>query len=183
MVYVEYSGEGIPMTLRNQVLNSYLRGVLNMIYTKRMREDEGGVYYTSITGGVSELPKVRFNFVIQYTTDPDPVKKEKLKHIVYEEIDRIIKQAPEAEKVEKIRLNLIKGAQEFSSEKTSNYWNFTMAQLLYYGWDRPKDYENLVNSITPQMVSEFAKKIFTQGNVIEVEMDPEKGGPNGEKSK
>ncbi|SFD01058.1 zinc protease [Chitinophaga sp. CF118] len=173
-VHVAYTGDNIPYTLENEVMMSFVGRILTINYTENLREKEGGVYYVGAAGSISKFPKDNFNFSIWFATDPDPIKKAKLMKIMYAEIDKLIEQGPAPENVDKAKGNLLKSVREWAAEKNANYWNYTASQYVIYGIDRHNNYEKFVSSVTPEMIRDFAKKIFTQGNLIDIEMDPEK---------
>lgn len=167
-VSIRYTGK-IEMNIQNRILMQCLSSVLDMIYTDKLREEQGGTYGASVIGNIEKQPTDIFLFQIAF--DTDPAKKEKLISIVYEEINKIMKESP-AEYVEKVKLHLLKNFQQQSSEKNAEYWATLPYMLYVFGIDERLDYAKLVAQVTPAMVSAFAKRIFTQQNLIEVVMDP-----------
>lgn len=163
-----YSGK-LPYTLRNIVLMNYLRGILDIVYTENIREKEGGTYGVRVNGGTAKYPKERFAFYVQF--DTDPIKKDKLLNIVHEEINGIMMQNPSAENVQKVKEYMLKSFQEYLND--NSYWDSAISMLEKDGVDMHSNYEETVRSITPSMIRDFAKKIFSQGNLIEVSMNPE----------
>lgn len=172
-VHVAYTGDNIPYNLENETLFSYLGRILTITYNETMREKEGGVYYINAGGWIDTYPKNHFTFNISFTTDPDSLKKTRLMEIMYGEIDKLMNEGPDPEKVGKARENILKSMKEWDSTPNANYWNYTGSQMAIHGIDRRSNYVNLVSSVTPEMVRDFAKKVFTQGNLIEIVMDPE----------
>lgn len=169
-VTIGYTGE-LSLTVKNQVLMACLSNILRTAYLETMREKEGGTYGADVSGSINKFPKERFLFQINF--DTDPLKKEKLINITYDEIRKIIAKAPSRESLEKVKANLLKNHREQSGEKNAEYWARTATTEFVYGIDG-RNYEKVVTSITPEMVRQFAKKLFSHGNLIEVVMDPEK---------
>lgn len=173
-IYVAYTGEGIPYTLQNELLMSYVGRILTFNYNENMREKEGGVYYVNPGGWIERFPKEHFTFKIQFATDPDSIKKAKLMKIMYAEIDKLVTDGPTSENVNKAKANMVKIIRENGAEKNANYWNSIGSHFFTYGIDRYNNYEKIAQAVTPDMVRAFAKKIFKQGNLVEIVMDPEK---------
>jgi len=59
--------------------------------------------------------------------------------------------------------------------KENGYWLNSIDEYLYTGIDPVKDYEQIINSITPKDVQQFANELLKQKNQITVSMiSPEK---------
>jgi len=168
-VFVAYTGE-IPYTLENIVLMDYVESILNIIYTESIREKEGGSYGVSVNGDVSKLPKQRFTFQIYF--DTDPAKRERLTSIVYDEIKKLISEGPAEVNINKAKEFMLKKHQEDLTE--NGYWSGIIYNQTVLGIDDHTTIEKVTSSVTPVMIKEFAKKIFSQGNIVEVSMSPEK---------
>ena len=57
----------------------------------------------------------------------------------------------------------------------NGYWLNSIDEYLYTGIDPVKDYEQIINSITPKDVQQFANELLKQKNQITVSMiSPEK---------
>ncbi len=72
-----------------------------------------------------------------------------------------MKEAP-GEYLEKVKLHLLKSFREQSAEKNAEYWATQAYMLHVFGVDGRLDYEKIVSSVTPEMVSRFARKIFKE---------------------
>jgi zinc protease len=168
-VLVAYTGE-IPYTLENTVLMDYVESILNIIYTESIREKEGGSYGVSVNGSMEKQPKQRFTFQVYF--DTDPAKREKLTAIVYDEVKKLITAGPNDVNVNKAKEFMLKKHQEDLTE--NGYWSGIIRDLTVLGIDEHTTVEKVTSSVTPTMIKEFAKKIFSQGNIVEVSMSPEK---------
>lgn len=171
-ITIGYTGE-IPYTAENNVLMSISSEVLKMIFTETIREQEGGSYSIGVSGQLIKHPTERFLFQVNFDTDPNPIKKKKLIDIVYRELKMIMDNGPDQEKVEKVKQNLLKDYRESLSKKDARYWNGYQGAILFYGVDWITGYDKIISSVTPEMIRLFTKEIFSQGNLIEVIMDPE----------
>jgi zinc protease len=170
-ITIGYTGQ-IPYTVDNNVLMVFCEELLKMRYTETIREKEGGSYGVAVSGQLIRRPKGRFIFQINFDTAPDPIKKDKLISIVYQEINKLIIEGPEKEKIDMIRKNELKNYFEDANRKSARYWGGNAGALLLYGIDLVTDYDKRLLSVTPIQIQEFAKRIFSQGNQIEVVMDP-----------
>jgi zinc protease len=168
-VFVAYTGE-IPYTLENIVLMNYVESILNFVYTDKIREKEGGSYGVSVNGSMGKLPRQRFVFQIYF--DTDPAKKDKLTGIVYEEIKKLIAEGPTQVNIDKAKEFMLKKHQENLAE--NGYWSGIIYNQIVLGIDNHTSIEKDISSVTPAMIENFAKKIFSQGNIVEVSMSPEK---------
>ena len=56
------------------------------------------------------------------------------------------------------------------NQKENAYWGNLMYNYAFTGYDGYKDYEKTLNSITPDDLKKFVKKLLKQGNEIEVSM-------------
>ena len=168
-VFVAYTGE-IPYTLENIVLMDYVESILNIIYTESIREKEGGSYGVSVNGSLSKVPKQRFAFQIYF--DTDPAKREKLTGIVYDEVKRITTDGPSDVNINKSKEFMLKKHQEDLAE--NGYWSGIIYTQTVLGLDSHSTIEKIISSATPAKIKDFAKKIFSQGNTVEISMSPEK---------
>jgi zinc protease len=168
-IVVEYTGE-IPYSLENIVLMDYVESILNIIYTESIREKEGGTYGVSVTGNLSKEPKQRFFFQIYF--DTDPAKREKLTGIVYDEVKKLMADGPSDVNINKSKEFMLKKHQEDLAE--NGYWSGIIYNDIVHGIDSHSKVEQIISSVTPAMIKDFANKIFSQGNTIEISMSPEK---------
>ena len=135
-----------------------------MVYTAEIREKEGGTYGVNCNGSLSKYPKEEL--VLQIVFQTDPAKTEKLSAVVVEQLNKMAKEGPSAEHMQKeYMLKKYKDAQ-----KENGYWLNNLDEFFYTGIDNTKDYEKLVNSITAKEVQNFLAKLLKQNNEIQVVM-------------
>ena len=152
--------------LRNQMTLSILDQALDMVYTAEIREKEGGSYGVNCSGSLSRYPKEQL--VLQIVFQTDPAKKDKLSGIVIEQLNKMAKEGPSAEHMQKIKEYMLKKYKD--AQKENSYWLGNLDEYFYTGIDYTKDYETLVNSITAKDVQEFLAKLMKQNNEIQVIM-------------
>lgn len=164
-----YSGD-IEANLRNSVLMNFLQQVMTIVYTAEVREKEGGTYGVGVRGDIDRLPKGEFIFNIEFNMAPE--RREELTNIIIAELEKVAKEGPSAEYVEKVRSYMLKTFEEEKHENTA--WSNWLLDYYFYGKDDYTEYQEIVKSITPDDIRRFLDYIIKQGNFIEVSMVPEK---------
>ncbi len=164
-----YTGD-MEANLRNGILMSYLSQVMTLVYTTEVREKEGGTYGVSVNGKIDRLPKGEFMFNIEFNMAPE--RREELTKIIIDELEKVAKNGPADEHVEKVRSYMLKTFDE--QLKENGAWLSWLTTYYFYGADYYTDYKEIVNSITKEDIRKFLQKMLEQGNFIEVSMVPEK---------
>ena len=148
------------------VQSSFLRQILQMVFTEKVREDEGGAYSIGVSGGLTEYPEEYAMVQIQLPTAPD--KREYLTDIIYRNIEQMCQEGPSDEDMQKVREYMLRSYDE--SIKTNGYWLGAIENKVRLNRDTHGHYLDIVNRTTKQEVQNMAKKIFQSGNRIEVGM-------------
>ncbi len=164
-VFIYYNGT-CPYTLKNNLLLSITNQILNIIYTEKVREEEGGTYGVGVGGSLEKYPEEKFALQISFDTDPN--KKKELIEIVFNEIENLTSNGPSAENLQKVKEFMQKKHKE--NLKENSYWLGVIDEYLFTRVNLHKDYEQTLEQITAKDIREFAKLIFSQGNRIEVSM-------------
>jgi zinc protease len=168
-VYIMFSG-GMPYNLSNKVNISALADILDIRYTESVREDEGGTYGVSVRGNVTNQPQEQATLAIQF--DTDPLKQEKLKKIIYAELDSIEMNGPKDIDLQKVKLNLLKQYKENKEE--NSWWLGAITTYEKDGINLATEYENAVNSLTKESIRQAWKALKIQGNTLEIIMSGKK---------
>lgn len=166
-----YTDEIKDLNIKNQVLASILGDILNVKYTKSIREEMGATYGVSAGVSAAYKPTTRFTINVNFDTSEDKVGTAGPQ--VKKEIEAIANGATVKEELEISRGAIVKNFEK--SIGTSNkVWLSYIMNFYQYGTNIPKDYINTVNAITEKDVQDFAKKILESGNEIELIMVPAK---------
>lgn len=104
-----------------------------------MREEEGGTYGSDVSGDLLKFPVGRFLFQVNF--DADPVKKEKLIRMVYQQIKKLMEEGPDEATLQKVKQNLIKKHTDAGGDQTAAGWANKAWVLHVYGLDQNLDYE------------------------------------------
>lgn len=168
-VFVNLNGN-FNYNLENRLLLQTIKHVLEIVYIETIREDEGGTYGASVWVTSSEYPVQIFDLNIAF--DCDNEKADKLKTIVYEEIENMVKNGPSEENLNKAKENFLKNRE--NNLKENNFWLSSIVSNLQHDENTLDNemYESLVKSITIEKVRKAAEELLTQGNNIEVIMQP-----------
>lgn len=157
---------------KNQVMMDMMQQILTLVYTEKVREDEGGTYYVSVHGELSKYPKEEYTMQIYFDTAPS--KKDKLIEIIFAEINAFATQGPSEQDLSKVKEYMLKKYAE--NLKENGYWLDIINEYIFTNTDKNDGYEQLVNSINTTDLRKFAHELLIkQGNEIEINMiSPEK---------
>lgn len=167
-VGIIYSGN-LEKTLENDVKMSLLTGVMDQLYTKTIREDEGGTYGVGVMGQITGEPLNEVLLLIKF--DTEVAKAEKLISLAKDGLKGIAENGPNAEYLTKTKENLIKA---FPEKLINNYYWQNLIYVYYSkGMDTHTKYLETVEKLaTPETIKEFVKEILNQGNEINLIMNP-----------
>ena len=165
--YMVYNGE-MEYTMENQMKMQVLSDVMDIVYTEKIREDEGGTYGVGVNGNLTLRPKETFMFLIAFQTNKEMY--EKLMGIAVAELQNVANQGPRAEDLKKVKEFLIK---KHSEDLESNrYWMNCIQTQYRDGYNPMANYEQIVNGITADDVANMAKAVL-KGYKKEVVQIPE----------
>lgn len=159
----------IEYNIENSVLADAAGQVLSMVYLKSIREDASAAYSVGAYGSVSRSGDN--TFVQLFDQCPmDPNKSELALSLLDEGIKACAKTV-DADKVEKIKANMLKNLDE--ELKTNGYWMNVMDEYNETGVDLYSGYRAAIESITPEKIANFIKKLLVANNHVQVVMLPE----------
>ncbi len=159
-------------SLKNALLMRALGDILQLRYTESLREEEGGTYGARTRGSISKRPAEEASISISF--DCDPALAEKLIGIVHKEIDDLKKGNIQQADVDKTLTNYLK-----EREERKNYNSYQMSLLKNdvlegYNMNDPKNYEDIVKSITVKDLKNMTKKLLRKGQSYEIVFKPKK---------
>ena len=158
----------MPVETKTNVTLSVAKYILDMIYTKEIREKEGGTYGVGIAMSGNREPQKRAIIQVQFDTNPE--QAEKLCDIAKEQLFAFAENGPSAEELSMAVENLKKNIPE--SRISNNYWMGVLSSWNKYGIDYNKEYEDAVNSVSSEDVKAVLKQILEQNNFIEFKSMP-----------
>ncbi len=156
--------------LKDAYCTNILGNILTNRYTKSIREEQGGTYGVGVSGSVSREPVTTYS--IEMNFDCDPEKAAILKPLLYVEVEEVVKKGITTEELDKVVKNALK-----ESEQTKNHNSYWMSVLNNYyrtgiNIADPKNYEDILKTLTPEDIQNFAKKFFKDANVIDLILAP-----------
>ncbi|MDD3272944.1 MAG: insulinase family protein [Bacteroidales bacterium] len=165
-VYTIFSGK-LPYTIENTILASMTKQVFDLVFTRSIREDEGGTYGVGVNMSVDYYPEDSFMFLFGF--DTDVALRERLLNRAHKEIAGIMESGVSAEDFSKIMEYMQKTYTQNLRE--NGYWLGIINTRFMLGKDMHSTYESVLKGITPEKVTNFIKQTLTQGNQIEVVMN------------
>ena len=160
----------IPFSTRSEVLLDIAKLYLDMIYVETLRESEGGTYGAGVAAVTSREPKDIA--ILQVVFETNPESAEKLSKLAVDGVNRIITEGIPADKFDMIIKNIQKNIPQ---DRISNqYWGSALQKYVEFGENYDSEYENAVNSATPEAVVEILKSLVDAGNFIQLVVSPQK---------
>lgn len=164
-----YSGN-MPYTPENVVMADAFCYILNLIYTETVREDAGGTYGVSAYASPSSQPQQRIDLLIQFDTDPS--RNDEMMKLVFEGIETLANNGPTAEQLTMTKENFAKNIPE--NRISNRYWASRLREYNRLGIDSDSQQEAIVNSIDAEKIKAFGQALLSQGNRLQVTMNPAK---------
>lgn len=165
--YVVYNGD-MEFSRKNQLTMQALSDVMDIVYTEKIREDEGGTYGVGVNGNVTFRPKETFMFLIGFETNKEMY--EKLMGIAIAELQNVANEGPRPEDLKKVKEFLVKKHAE--DLENNRYWMNSIVTKEQYGYNPMQDYNDIINGITSDDVANMAKAVL-KGYKKEVVQIPE----------
>ena len=163
-VYTAY----MPIDTKTEVALEVANYVLDMIYTKTIREEEGGTYGVGTAMVGQREPEERV--VIQVSFDTNPEQAPKLRELALKGLKELAENGPELEKFNMAIENFKKNIPE--TRISNSYWMSNISEYLDHGYDYDAEYEAAVNSVTPEDVKAVLQAVLAQNNLIEITSAP-----------
>ena len=158
----------MPIDTKTEVILDAANYVLDMIYTKTIREQEGGTYGVGASLGATRAPYSRVTFMVQFDTNPE--QAEKLGGLAVKYLKELGQNGPTSEELAMAIENFKKNLPE--SRINNNYWMGCLNENLQYGIDSDAEYEAALNSVTAEDIKSLLQAVFAQENFIQMMMSP-----------
>lgn len=156
--------------MQNQILMSMFDQILDIVYTEKIREEEGGTYGVYSGGSISRYPEGQSMLQITFDTDPDTDRMRHLNKIVLDELENIATNGPRESDFSKVKEYMNKSYNE--NLKENRYWLNILDNKYFYGEDMHTKYLDTLNSITRTDIQNFVANFLKQGNVKTIVMLP-----------
>jgi len=157
---------------KNILVEKMLTRILDIKLRESVRENEGGTYGLQVRDQVDKFPKSEYSLTIIFGCDPK--RQDKLVSVIFDEMEKIIKNGPTDEDINKVKETLIRSRE--TDLKKNNWWSNKLENLYYY--DEPKksfnDYNDNVKAVTKEELKAAAEKYFNLKSYVKVYLKPEK---------
>lgn len=158
----------VPVDTRKSVALEAANYIIDMIYTKTIREDEGGTYGVGTSIVAQRSPEERLVCQVYFNTNPESV--EKLSALAVKGLKELAENGPSQEHFNMAVENFKKNVPE--SRITNNYWMNCIQIWNQFGFDQDTEYEAALNTLTPEDVKAALQELLSQGNVINLSSFP-----------
>lgn len=149
-----------------------LKGILDLVYTDKVREEEGGTYGVSINASSQKRPVEKSDLLIAFECDPE--RATELKGIIYKELQEIATNGPSQINLDKTVSNMLKDREE--NLQHNNYWANTIRSYYLTGIDNNDDrnFADILNKLTVKDIKKAVKKYLEKADLLELVFVPEK---------
>ena len=156
----------------NYIAMDVLKGILDLVYTEKVREDEGGTYGVSVEANSELRPVEKSDLLIFFECDPE--RASELKAIIYRELQEIAANGPTQVNLDKTVSNLLKNREEDLLH--NSYWAGTVRSYYLTGIDKnaDKNFTDILNSLTVKDIKKMVKKYLAKADLLEMVFVPEK---------
>ena len=160
----------LKYTPENYLGLEVINGILDIVYVETVREDEGGTYGVSVSLAAQKRPEEIAEGMI--TFDCDPARANDLKAIIYRELNKLVKEGPGKENLDKAVNNILKNREE--NKMHNSYWLGILSRYYSYGIDSndPKNYEDILKSFTVKDIKKIASRMFKKPDVVDLVFKP-----------
>jgi zinc protease len=165
-VYTIYTGK-VPYTVENNIKASIAEQIIDMVFTRTIREEEEGTYGVGVEMDLGYYPEDNFSFLFGFDTDVS--LRERLLARANKEIDNLLENGVQKEDFDKVIEYMNKNYTQ--NLKENGYWLSVINSRYLLGKDMHTTYKTALDSVTPEKIHEFMKELFSQGNKVEVIMD------------
>ena len=163
-VYTAY----MPVDTKTEVALSAASYVLDMIYTKTLREEEGGTYGASSAMNGRRIPNERASIMVAFDTNVE--KSPKLRELAIKGLSDLAQNGPTQEQLTMALENFKKNLPE--QRINNSYWLSALKANKDYGIDYDAEYEAALSQVTVEDVKNVLQTILSAGNFMEIVLMP-----------
>ncbi len=156
----------LPYTADNDLKLDVLSQIMRAVYTEKVREEKGGTYGVSVGGQFWKYPSEGCSMTVSFKCNPD--KFNELLPIIDEQLQRMAKEGPTQEQLQKVKEYEHKNYDR--AVLTNGWWEYVRYHELREGIDFEKDYMKKVDNLTTNDIRDFCKQLMAQKNRIQVTM-------------
>lgn len=171
LVSLAFTGDATYSREENRRFRMLLE-VMNIRIIENLRQKQSLIYSGGMNGAIERVPYVSYRINANLPCGPENV--DKVIAGVFSEIERIKKEGPTQEEINKVKQNW---KEEYRiAMRTNGKWLASLQEAALYGTD-PAAFlsdEEGINAITPEDIRAAANRYFNTGNYLQVVLYPEK---------
>jgi zinc protease len=170
-VFISFA-EGMKYTPYNYLGLEVIKGILDIVYTEKVREDKGGTYGVGVSLSEQKRPTEIGEGMI--TFDCDPARANELKAIIYQELENLMQKGPSQVNLDKAVSNILKTREE--NKMHNAYWSSILSRYYSYGINSndPANYENILKSFKIRDIKKISGEMFKKADVVDLIFKPVK---------
>ncbi len=155
---------------RNVNLLRSVGDILNVRLRDKIREELGGTYGVQVTATTSSRPVPGYALHILFTAAPE--RLDELASVVFEEVERLKAEGPDAQEVANIKE--MQRRERQTSIRTNGFWINQIVAYEQSGLELPEimELEALLAEITPESLQEAARRWLRVDNYVRVSLLP-----------
>jgi len=153
-IYMIINGK-MDYNYRNELYMDALGDLMDIYYTRTIREEEGGTYGVGVMGQVMDKPKPSYLFLVAFDTNDEIYAK--LMGKVKDGMKDIAKKGPSAEDLNKVVENFYKKRAEQLEE--NGFWMSALKKYVEDDVNIVSEYNDIVKTITPKTIAKFTKQV------------------------
>ena len=157
-----------PVNTKKAVAFDAANYIIDMIYTKTIREDEGGTYGVGTSLVAQKQPVERLVGQVYFNTNPEAVTK--LSALATKGMKELAENGPTAEHFNMAVENFKKNLPE--KRINNSYWMSCLNTWNEQGINYDVEYEEAINTLTTEDVKAAVQELLSQGNVINIASYP-----------
>ena len=159
----------MPVSTKDIVTLDVANYILDMIYTKTIREKEGGTYGVGSSLSAARKPYERVTLMVQFDTNPE--QAEKLSGLTAQYLKEFAQNGPTAEELAMALENIKKNIPE--SRINNSHWFNALDLNNEFGIDYDAEYEEAINSVTAEDIKTLLQSVLAQDNFIQIVLAPQ----------
>ena len=164
-----FAGDGEYSVEESTVLGA-MADILQIRLRELLREDLGGTYGVGVSGSLSYRPDEEYAVTIQFGSDPE--RADELAAVVFEEIERLKAEGPDAETVDKVRETQRRSKE--TSMQQNGYWRSQLSGFESRGRDvRLIPSYDLIERWTAEQVQQAANRYLRTDQYAKFVLLPE----------
>ena len=148
----------------NKLSYDILQDILDIVYTEKVREEEGGTYGVGVYVEVNKYPCENVELTIQFSTDS--AKVDKLMPIIYAGLKNIAENGPREADLQKVKEHKRKTFAD--KQKSNHYWSARLQAIQMYGKDYGATYLKRLEKIAAKDIQKAAKALLNSPNLKEI---------------